>query len=831
MTTLENLWRDARQGARRLLRAPLFTTFAVISLGLGLGVTTSVYSVVESLVWAPAAMDDPDAVAVVARPNGSGSLGRAVLSLDDFETLRSGQSSFTTVAGSASVSHTVAGPAQSEVLRGEAIIGDYFSTIGLPPSAGRELQSADLTSDAAPVTVLHSRLASRWFGAAQEAVGSVVHIGGVAFTVVGVAADRFDGFGRPPGPSTAYWIPHRQVPVASHDRLPSRSSRSFFVFGRLRPGLSVAEAAVELDALAGRLDRTQPERMPEGFARAGSPWPRSWQAASVSEAFAIPGDQSAPIGVLAIGLVAMALLVACLNLANLTLARGIVRRQELAIRYSLGASRARLVREQAVESALIACGGGLVAFVVIRLFLLWLTVDLPLWNGEALHLAPRLSARALTVALTLALASLAVFGLAPAVRLTRRGVASHERTGVSIGIAPKRGPWQLIRWQVAAAVVLFLVASVTLRVTVTAARHDTGIALHELAIVTVQFDRSQIDDDFGWRESIETIVDSTRQVPGAAAVAAATGMPFGTSATPLARVTTADAPFQDGRSYPLARALISTPSIFQALGVPLVRGRGFDGRDASTGALPAVISQRLARAMFGTTDVEGRTLLVRLWDREPVLDAVIVGVARDTDVHSIRSRGLGLIYLPLDAAVSQSVTIVARTTEDVASVAGATAAAVRRAQPQLGILNAGPARWLLATNYVVLRFVAYLTTGLGVLALVLSMVGLFGVLSQFVVLRRREMGLRLALGATRGQVRRLALLQGTRPVATGLLLGILLGTLLRAGIRATIEPVAIIDWLALAVVPLPVLAAAALACLRPAVLASRVDPGAALRDG
>lgn len=831
---VESLWRDVRTSARRLATAPLFAAFAVVSVGTGLGVTTSVYAVIDSFLWPSDSIPAPETVVVVARSNGAGALGPALMSDHDFDEFQRSQASLSRVAGTIHVSHTVTGPAGSEVLRGEAVVADYFGVVGQLPLAGRGLHAADTQPGAAPVAVLHRRLAATWFGSAEDAVDRQIEIGDVSFTIVGVAPDRFDGFGRVLGTWSAYWIPREHTSTASHGPAVDERSRAVFAFGRLRSDATLAQATAEFAALAAGFDRTLPERAAEGSAAAGRPWLRDWQAASLADAVAASDDQSTRVGLVIVCLVAIVLLVACLNLASLTLARGMARIPEIAVRYSLGASRYRLVREQIVESGLIMAAGCFLAFVAIRVLLQAFTISLPMGNGPDVWLEPRLDGRVVLMSAGMILGAFLAFGLAPAIRLTRRPLVSLQSRDTVVGLAPGGGLWRLVRWQVAAAVTLFLVASVTFRVVAESARHDSGIALDRLAMATVEFDRLQRTDTLGWREAVESFVERARQLDDAEAVAATTTMPFGMWGTPIARYTPVETPFVDGREYAAARVLIATPSIFRTLGVPLVRGRGFDGRDEGRGLLPVVVSEVVSRETFGTTDVEGRRLLVRPWDGESTFEAHIVGVARDTDVHFLGSRGAGLIYLPLDAAttpaVTRAVALVARTGGPPGPLADRLRGAIQQGAPGIGITRSGTARWLLATDHVVLRFVAIGATALGFVALILAMAGLYGVLSQSVACRTREMAVRVALGATPTRVRRLALSQGIGFVLSGLLLGTALGTLARAAIRATIEPVPVIDWAALALIPIPVLLAAGLACLLPAARAARVEPTEALRD-
>jgi predicted permease len=829
----ESLWRDAMIGARRLAAAPLFTFFAVLSLALGLGVTTSVYSVVHSLLWKPIPLADPDHAVMITSPSRTRAGApdwRAVLSFSDFDALRRSQTSLVSISASAYVSDTLATERVAEVALGEAVIGDYFAVIGLPMLAGRGLQPADDDPGMARVVVVNRRVVEASFAGREDVIGEVVRIAGQPFEIVGVAPETFDGLGGDEGRWTSFWIPHAQRPVST-GRASAPTSRSFAVLGRLPPDRALAEVHAEVATLASRLDRAEPTRIPEGQAGAGSRLARVWQARLATDVYASSTDLAGRAGLLILLLISMVLVVACTNIANLMLARGSMRAHELAIRASLGASRGRIVRELTVESGWIALGGGLLGFVVTQALLVAFAFDIPTNSGRAVRLDPRLNVPVLGAAAFLLLGSLLVFGLGPALRLTRGATRGGLEAGAALGLPPGRGPWPLVRWQVAIAVGFLLVSSVTARLVWDAARHDSGIDLDRLAVATVSFDRDRGQDEEAARRTIDLVLAAARQQPGVAAVAAATGLPFGQTRTPLVRLTPAESPFVDGARYPSALALMSTPDIFETVGVPILRGRPFDRRDVAGTRPVVVMSEFAAREVFGTADVVGRDLAIRqVGGRALTSRAEVVGVSQDTDVGSLMHRTTGLIFQPLAQSYWPGVAFYARTQGDVDSAAARLTTAIRQADPDLGLSSHGAARRLMAPGFVLLGIAATLTTALGLLALVLSLVGLHGVLSQSVAARTREMGLRVALGATARQVGSMALSQGLRPVAGGLMLGLLFSTLIRAGVTTLMEPVPIVDWFALAVVPIPILLAAAVACYLPARRAARVDPNVALRD-
>jgi putative ABC transport system permease protein len=319
--------------------------------------------------------------------------------------------------------------------------------------------------------------------------------------------------------------------------------------------------------------------------------------------------------------------------------------------------------------------------------------------------------------------------------------------------------------------------------------------------------------------------------------------------TPWATITTPDKPFIDGAKYVSAYALMATPEIFSTLGVPIVRGRAFDARDDGTAPPVMVVSEFTARKIFGTADAIGRQLLVRVWGRpgqtynvlgmptgSPVLEHAadrafsIVGIARDTDTGEATKRGDAVVYLPLTQHFERNVAILARTNGDPWEATRAIQLAVRRADPDLAIGTASPAWLMMSGEFFAARIAASFASALGLLTLLMSMVGLYGIQTHVVARRTREVGLRMAIGASAAQIRTMILGEGYRPVLQGLGLGLLFGVLVRLLLRATVNGnIDAFDPLAFAIVPLPLIAAAFVACYLPARRASRVDPNEALR--
>jgi putative ABC transport system permease protein len=817
---------DLRLAARRLLATPLFTLFAVLSLAIGVAVTTAVYSVVDSIFLRDAGARDPDRLLMVVSPY-DGLIVHGSISLPDFQDLRAAQTSFTSISASAAFTPAVASSFTTELLAAEAVDGAYFSTLGVSPVIGRTIQPAD-DAGAARVVVLSHALWRRRFAANPAVVGQTIRISGQPFEVVGVAAASFEGVrGRLVG--TRLWIPLSTSAAASAPRsaIPPRDRRQLVVFGRLAPAVTAAAASAELSAIAAALDTSFPPRTPSGQPRATErPWKGKTMAAMARDDLYLRRS-----GLTIVALVALVLAVACTNLANLVLARGAARQHEIAVRRALGASRWRLVREQCAESLLLATAGGVAAYVVFQGLCVLMDAEfnlvLPMGGRWILAVRPAPDATALWIATASLLVSLVVFGLEPALQLTRsRDLRGELAAGVGVLGAPKtRRQRTLLRWQVAISAGFFIVATMFVKYTIAEARHDPGIDLNRLGVAVLNF-RTQQWDEARVRRTVDRVVEAARQDQAIEAVSVSTGLPLGLPALRLtiSQPDTATAGESDRHR---ATGVAATPSLFQTIGVPILRGRGFDDRDHAAAAPVVVLSELTARRIFGTSDAVGRPVVVQ----EPFhMTATVIGVARDTDVGYVFGESRPVVYLPLAQRYEPFLAIVARSTGDAAIAVRALRAALREVDPDLAVEVIDTGRTVLAGASLFRRAAGLTALALGGLTLALAMVGLFGIQSHTVAHRTREIGVRISLGASPGQIKRMVLKDGYRPVVEGLAIGLFIGVIGRAIVRAYTDlAVSIVDPWLFFVVPIPLIVAAFCACYFPARRAAGVDPNVALR--
>lgn len=827
-------WGDLRLAGRRLLATPFFLIFAVISLAVGVAVTTAAYSVVETVFWTNSGIPEPGNAAVIMSGDRVGPDPRWILSPPDFEDLAAAQTSFAALTASLAVHAAVEMPDRTDVLSIEGVDARYFSLMRVQPIAGRFIQDEDLTPGTPPVVVLTHALWKSRFAEDPTVVGRTMRVAGHPYEIIGVAPKGFEGAIPEPLASRA-WVPLPAVEALRFAGRPStlepRARRLLTVFGRLRPGVDVRRATAEVRAIGAALDGRHPPTSPDPARKVI----RGWSARGVSDLSYGSGELSR-FGMLMLGLVALVLVVACTNLSNLVLARGTMRHQEFAVRRALGASRWRLVREQTAESALLAVAGGLTAYPVLMILRVMLDVEIPMSRNWMISVQSELSLPALAVAAAALLLCLAVFGLEPAIQLTRKRDLREDllATAGSVGVPKVSRQRMLLRWQVAVSTGFFIIASLCVRYLVIEARHDSGMDLDRIAVAHVDFNLQRWDEARA-RATVARILDEAAREPGVEAVAASAGLPFGNTATPLARLSLPADP-DITRKPESALAILATPAFFRAAGISILRRRAFDDRD-QPGALPVVVvSETTARRLFGTSDVLGRQVLVTLdamrrFDRNttPPTLVTIAGVAEDTDTTHFMLRRGNTIYLPFAQEYAPWITLTARAARPAAGI-GVLRSAARRAAPDVGLSNVGGGYAVLAGPYMFLRTIALVALTLGAVTLLLAMAGLFGIQSHVVAHRTREIGVRMSFGATAAQIRTMVLRDGYGPVLQGLLIGLAIGIGGRAVIASqTPAPMGYIDPWMLVMVPAPLLLAAFFACWLPARRAASVDPNVALR--
>ncbi|HEY0169828.1 MAG TPA: ABC transporter permease [Pyrinomonadaceae bacterium] len=815
---MRNLIKDVRYGARALARRPGFALVAVVTLALGIGANTSIFSAVNAILLRPLpGVGDADALALVYPTEAGGRLS-GTFSYGHFRRYAEHSKTFESMAAYSGNSLTLREGGRAEHVAAQLVSGNYFSTLGVRAEHGRLFAAGDDEGGAPePSVVLGHRFWARRFGADPSVVGRQIVLNERAFTVVGVASKEFQGTSLPKSP--ALWVPLRAAAAAGirTSDLSNDKSSWLQVVGRVRPGVGREQARAELDAMLARLAADYSESYRAGLRMEIAP----------ARGFAIAPRKRGAVGAMAgvaLAVVGLVLLIACANIANLMLARGLERRKEIAVRLALGASRWRIVRQLLAESLLLALAGGAVA----SLLTLW-TSDL---LAQLFHLIPEDTsaldfapdARVFGFAFGLSLLTGVAFGLAPALRSSRPDLlpALKDERATDGGRGRKftlRGA--LVVAQVAGSLVLLVGAGLFLRSLREAATVETGFETRGVLLSHLYIDPSRQDKARG-QEFYRRALERASALPGVRSAALTSAVPLGSRGVRATLLIEGAEP-QPYAGVEVDRAYVGA-RYFETMGITLLRGRGFAEQDGEGAPPVAVINETVARRAFGDANPVG--LHVRTDSDGPPVE--IVGVVADSKYRSLGDERVPFLYLPLAQNYWPDATLLVRTEGDPAALAPAVRVVVESldAEALAGQATMGEH---LAAALVPSQVAAGLFGVFGLLALALATFGVYGVVAYTVSRRTHEIGVRMALGARAPDVVRLVLFEGMTLVAVGLGVGLLLALVGTRAVEGALYGVSATDPATFACVTLLLACAALAACLVPARRATKVDPMVALR--
>ena len=806
---LNELRQDAAFTWRQLLKNPGFTTVAVLTLALGIGGTTAIFSAVYAVVLQPLPLGDPARLMLVGEIYDGAphvmSVGNYVdtnAAIPDFE----GGLSALNYAN-----YNLADDTTPERVVGARVSANYFDVMGVKPMLGRTFTAEEDQPGRDDVVVLSHRLWTRRFGADPAMIGRTLRMNGATYQIAGVMPEAFDLT----TDSEELWTPIAFTPEqrAMHDE------HYLTVYGRLKPGLTRAQLQSKLDAVAARLRHDFPKD------------DETISFGTVPFVEQLVGDVRERLLTLlaAVGLV---LLIACSNVANLLLARGAARAREIAVRTALGAGQWRIVRQLLTESLVLA----LAAAAAGLLFARWFVAAVVAWspnNVPRLEQA-RIDPTALGFAVAIALVSSVVCGLAPALRVSRRDVQTGLRDGGrgSTGGLRDRLRGGLIVAEVALSLLLLVGAGLLIRSAIALQRTNTGFEPHGVLSARVTLPATSYTAPARIMETLRRINEAAAAVPGASSAAitsyAAMGGGGGTNGLlPEGREASA-------ANFVNSTLRVITPGFFATMGVPIVNGRNFDDGDRPEGQRVMIVSARLAAVAFPGQDPIGKR--ISCCEPGPNGQKVIIGVAGD-----IRSRGPAVaprpeFYLPLTQAPDvvwnwfRTLYVVVRTTGDPAALVKPLSAAVMRVDRDLPLFDVRTMDQRLAGTLAAARFNTLLLSLLGGVGLLLAASGIYGVIAYFVSQRTQEIGVRIALGASTGNVVRLILGQALRPVAIGTAIGVVAALAASRVIASQLFGVSRTDPLTIAAVVATLIGVALLASAVPARRAAAIDPTRALQS-
>jgi len=813
---------ELRHAARTVRLHGAFSGFVVATMALGIGLNSAVFSLVDALLLRSLPVAASDRVVHVYTSVPGGFLSHEPTAFPDYEALRDRARSFAGLAAFAWYPLALERSDGSELVMAELVTGNYFATLGVTPALGRGFDESDDSPGAArAITVLSDDAWRRWWSRSPDIVGRELRLNGRTFTVVGVAPPGFRSL--IPGFAPDLWLPIRAgatLPTGvtidfggttpgGVERTADRTSRWVWVFGRLQPHASVEQARAELTTLATQLRREWPETNAQ----------RTFVAAPAAEVRVSPAiDRALWAGsLLLMGIFGLGLLLASLNVATLFLARALGRRQEIATRLALGAGRAQLVRQLFFEGLLLAVAGGGLGLLLARMSnMAFARIRLPLQWPLDLTLAPALDLRVLGFALGSSVLTAVVFALAPALEATRADVASvfRELRGGAPTASSRRLQSVLVAAQVAVSLVLLNAGGIALRDLVRAARVDPGFDPERAAVVTLSpellgYSGDRIEEVYA--RSQEAIAE----LPGVRGVAEASHLPL-TAALNFGKV----GPEGEDAELPVDFASVG-PGYFRTMGIPLLTGRPFAGTDGSRAPRVVIVNETLARRLWPEAPALGR----RLSD-----GAEVIGVVRDGKYRTLGEQPRPFLYNSLAQDPRGTRTLVVRTAGDPRSLLPAIRDAIRKLDPRIPVRSPRPLADTIADALFLPRLAAALLGLFAALGVLLATLGIVGVVAYLARARTHEIGLRLALGASRGAIVRWLVRRALTPVAAGLAAGIAAATGAALGLRALFTGLWPPD-------PSSLLAAASLlglvalaSALVPARRAAALDPAAALRQ-
>lgn len=805
---MNTLLRDIRFSLRMLLRQPGFTVVAIITLALGIGANSAIFSVVNSALLRPLPFKDSEQLVKLWESKFESSLGQnfqgsvSYLNLKDW---REQNKSFESIAGYQFANYSMQATGSPERVSGVGVSASLFDVLKVTPQMGRAFLAGEDEAGRNRLVVLSDALWRRDFAADPSIVGKNILLGGENYTVVGIMPAAFQF----PSRSTQLWVPLD----LTHEQVTNRDEHFLQVIGRLKPGVTPGEAQANLSAIAQRIEQQYPD------IQAG----RGVKLIQLQEEMV---RFARPALLMLLGAVGFVLLIACTNVANLLLARAAARRREIAIRNALGAGRWRLIRQFLTESVLLFLLGGTLGLLVAN----WGVDALRAW---ASRLLPRVSEIGLdwrVVGFTLLLSFLTgiVFGLAPALQSSRTDVQSALKEGGNSGGATQRN-WMrnfLVVVEVAAALVLLIGAGLLIKSFARLQQTDAGIRSDNVLTAAVTLPTAKYSTPQSKTLFYNQVLEKVSSLPGVESAGFVNMVPIQQSGY-NGKFWVEEQGYAQGQE-PLAEYRTSSPDYFRTLDIPLTDGRYFSPQDQEKTVPVAIINQTLARHYFPKSSALGKR--IRMEDTDWL---TIVGVVRDVRQAGLTQPVLPEIFVPYAQAVSpnlaQSMSLVVRSSSDPAKLTASLRSAVQEVDAGQPIHNVQTMQEIISQSVSDRRLTMWLLSIFAGVAMLLSMIGIYSVMSYVVTQNTREIGIRMALGAQARDVLKLIVGQGLMLALIGIGLGLLGSLWLTKLVESLLFGVTATDPIVFAAVSALLIMVAILASYLPARRATKVDPMIALR--
>ena len=837
---MQTLLNDLRYGAKMLWKSKGITLVAVISLAVGIGANSAIFSLVNSLFLRPRAISRPDQV--VELYVGEGEQPYQSTSYPSYLELRDRNDVLSGLAAYSIQQFRLGVAGEVEPIWGEAVSGNYFDVLGVAAQKGRTFAAdEDLVPRQKPVVVVSHGLWQRRFNSDPELVGKTITLNDQSLTVIGVAPPQYTGMIR--GISAEIWVPMMMMPAMEKggEAILTRNSRGLVLVGRLKPETTLTQARARFDLLTRDMQAAHPE---EWMSKESS-GPVRVSAITVlpeSETRIHPSAHSAAYAVfgLVFVIVNLVLLIACINLASMLLARAVTRRREIAVRLAIGASRFRIVRQLLTESMLLS----LIAGVAGILFAAWLLNSLvafmpALPEGVRVALDLRLDWHVVLYTISFATVTGIFFGLAPALFSSKADVSTvlKDDSSAASGLYRKsRGRQALVVAQVAFSLLLLVGAGLVLRSLEKIRPTRVGFTSDNLLVAPVALNPEQYDRVKA-HEFFRQMSERVSALPGVQAVTLVDSIQGGFLGR--ARSTTEIEGYQARPGEDLQiDAFTAGPRYFSNMKIPVVQGREFDERDRDGAPCVAVINEAFVQKYFSGTAALGKhvTKFAGTDDgqvrKEP---CEIVGIVHDDAWQSFQKEPRPFFTLALLQSNRRRTTMLVSTTGDPRSLLTPVRNSIRELDPRIPLTDVQTLGEYFAVGLYPFRILAVLMGACGVMALLLASLGIYGIISYSVAQRTRELGIRIALGAVRKDILKMVIWQGMVLVVTGLALGLLLSIALTRVLTSSLLelelpfPVSATDPLTFASVTMLLAFVALVACFIPARRATKIDPIEALR--
>ncbi|MGH9522160.1 MAG: ABC transporter permease [Terriglobales bacterium] len=837
---LDGFFQDLRFGARMLAKAPAFTMVAVLTLALGIGVNTAIFSIVNALLLRTLPVQAPERLAVIGDPSrvhswSNGSPRSDIFSVPLYKEFDANNQVFTSLAATTNFNPRVtlddSGRDQAaERAHARIVSGNYFETLGVRAAAGRTFTADDDKAPGSdPYLVISYSYWIRRFHRDLATIGKTIHVNGYPLTIIGVAAPGFDG--EVVGDLQDFWVPLMMEPqvMPGRDYLNKIDTSTLLLVGRLKPGISLAQARASMNVTFQQIahssfaDRFDKDNKPE------------LQGLKIDVASAARGLSSIrkelqrPLWFL-MGIVGLVLLIACVNVANLLLARSSARQTEIAVRLAIGASAGSVARQLLTECVLLAGLGGALGLLIS----LWATRALVWMVTGSWNVKMNVSPDGRVLAFTAGASFLTgiLFGLAPALRARKMQLFSvlkeGGRSAAASGSPRPSASRYLVAAQVALSVLVLFTSAILVRSLKNLHAFNTGYVRDHLLLIGVDGTAAGYKAE-RWQNALDELLERFRHLPGATAATYSSNGLFSGSESADGIIVEGYTAARDGDKVAWDDTV--GPNYFRTIGVPMVLGREIGPQDTASSPRVVVINQTMAQFYFKDQNPIGRHIAI---DDEKLRNQPfeIVGVARDVHDHGIRAEVHRRFYMAgpqsFDGGVGAP-NFILRTSGSPSALLESARKAVHEFDPNLAVTDANTANELVDTSLMDQIAVADLSGLFAALALLLACIGLYGLMSYSVAGRTREIGVRMALGATRGKLVSLVLREAMTMVIVGVALGIPIAIAASRGLRSMLFEVTPLDPLSLAATAVLLIAVATLAAFIPARRATRVDPMVALR--